>query len=142
MQKTFETTQMTIMMEEITYAKSGFGVTDEGTAVFFNSRLMENMKLKSGMVVTEHCIPNYEDKKSRIPWRCVRVSEIHAVPEDTCKHNLISWPDRIDDFMRTSDVESWTVDELAVQLGCSEIIIEDHLTDNDCYHSSPCYSWV
>ena len=81
MQKTFETTQMTIMMEEITYAKSGFGVTDEGTAVFFNSRLMENMKLKSGMVVTGHCIPNYEDKRDHTPWRCVRGEVIDQLTE-------------------------------------------------------------
>lgn len=68
----FETEEMPVLIEATTYSGSGFGVNEEGDAVFFSKRLMEKVELKEGDEVMAHCIPNYADKRYDIPWRCIK----------------------------------------------------------------------
>jgi hypothetical protein len=68
----FETEEMPVLIEARTYSGSGFGVNEDGDAVFFSKRLMETMDLWSGAEVMAHCIPNYADKRDDIPWRCIK----------------------------------------------------------------------
>ena len=68
----FETEEMAVLIEATTYAGSGFGVNEEGDAVFFSKRLMDKVELEEGDEVLAHCIPNYADKREDIPWRCIK----------------------------------------------------------------------
>mgnify|MGYP001165195378 CR=1 FL=1 len=136
MQQNFETTQMTIMIEETTYSKSGFGVTDEGKGVFFNSRLMGTMSLKPGMLVTGHCIPNYEDKRDKIPYRCVRVSDISSLCPEVTTH----FSKKIDEFM-SKNKEFWTIEELSCELDMDVTTIKEHLETSQRYRTTAAYLW-
>jgi hypothetical protein len=68
----FETAEMVVLIEATTYSGSGFGVNDDGDAVFFSKRLMDKVDLEEGDEVIAHCIPNYADKRDDIPWRCIK----------------------------------------------------------------------
>ena len=90
MNQSFKTSTLNIVIENTTHSGSGFGITDQGEAVFLSMRLMEVMELEIGDLVTAHCIPNYEDKRDQIPWRAIRVDRqsvtqdpVSAVPVPT-----------------------------------------------------------
>ena len=71
----FNTTAMPVIVDGITNSNSAFGATEAGEAVFFNTRIVQRMNLEEGQMVYAHCIPNYEDKRDQIPWRCIRIEE-------------------------------------------------------------------
>ena len=50
----FETAEMAVLIEATTYSGSGFGVNEEGDAVFFSKRLMDRMELEEGDEVMAH----------------------------------------------------------------------------------------
>ena len=81
MNQNFKTTAMNIVVENKTHSGSGFGITDQGEAVFLSMRLMEVMEVEIGDIVTAHCIPNFEDKRDQIPWRAIRVDR-QSVTQD------------------------------------------------------------
>ena len=68
----FESQEMVVLMEATTYSGSGFGINEDGDAVFFSQRLMEKMDLVVGDEILAHCVPNYADKREDIPWRCIK----------------------------------------------------------------------
>lgn len=72
--KKFQSEQMEVLVEELTYSDSAFGSNEEGDGVFFNQRIVQAMDLEVGDEVTAHCIPNYPDKRDEIPWRCIRIT--------------------------------------------------------------------
>lgn len=76
MTKIFETTTMNILIDSTTYSGSAFGVSDQGEAVFFNARVLKALDLEEGDMVQAACIPNYEDKRHDIPWRCIRATKL------------------------------------------------------------------
>ena len=68
----FSTEQMLVIIEDVSYTNSAFGVNECGDSVFFNSRLVKKMALDVGDEIVAQCIPNYEDKRAKVKWRCVR----------------------------------------------------------------------
>ena len=124
----FNTTAMPVFVDGITESNSAFGATDAGEAVFFNTRIVQRMNLEEGQMVYAHCIPNYEDKRDQIPWRCIRVEEgmdsdavegyLHAVAREDRKdkkHNIAV----MKKFFEEND-EIWTVEEIASETKLSE----------------------
>ena len=81
MKKSFETTLMKILIEEVSYTGSAFGTTEEGEGVFLNSRMVDRLSLEGGEILMAKCIPNYEDKRDTIPWRCIRGHVIDQLTE-------------------------------------------------------------
>ena len=73
---TFETTDMKVLIEDVTSAGSAFGSNEQGASVFFSSRLVERMDLDFGDIVSASAIPNYEDKREDTPWRAIRVMAV------------------------------------------------------------------
>jgi hypothetical protein len=67
----FKTYEMPVLIENFHYSKSAFGVNEEGELVFFNARISEKLEFNLGDIVSAKCIPNYEDKRSDVPWRCI-----------------------------------------------------------------------
>ena len=128
----FNTESMYVMIENLTEARSAFGVTDEGEAVFFNSRLVKLLNFDQGDLVDARCVPNYADKRDHIPWRCVRATIVEQV-------NPHSVDPKVGDFavIRATMVESpewWTADELAEHLEDEKISaarIEEFLSDKN-----------
>ena len=83
-------------------------------------------------MVYAHCIPNYEDKRDQIPWRCIRIEEgmdsdavegyLHAVAREDRKdkkHNIAV----MKKFFEEND-EIWTVEEIASETKLSEEEVE------------------
>ena len=68
----FETHPMRIMVEDISAAGSAFASNEEGDTVFLNKRIVDRLILEGGEILMAQCIPNYEDKRHSIPWRCIR----------------------------------------------------------------------
>ena len=62
-----------VLVEELTYSGSAFGVLANGEGVFINSRIVEKMELSPGTAVYAQVLPNFTDKKDNIPWRVVNV---------------------------------------------------------------------
>ena len=89
--KKFQSEQMEVLVEELTYSDSAFGSNEEGDGVFFNQRIVQAMDIEVGDEVTAHCIPNYPDKRDEIPWRCIRITHklpagfIHAMDREARK---------------------------------------------------------
>ena len=89
--KKFQSEQMEVLIEELTYSDSAFGSNEEGDGVFFNKRIVDSMDIEVGDEVTAHCIPNYSDKRDDIPWRCIRITRkvpagfIHAMDREARK---------------------------------------------------------
>ena len=69
----FNTHEMLVLIEDVSYTKSAFGVNESGDIVFFNSRLVSKMDIDIGDEINAHCIPNYEDKREIVKWRCISV---------------------------------------------------------------------
>jgi len=130
MTNSFETKIMKIMVEEITYANSAFATNEQGDAVFLNTRIVERMNLEGGEILMAHCIPNYEDKRDQIPWRCVRVGTSEGHPEDLALPLSI-----IDDFMLRSlesgPIQYWSVAELAEILELNIIDVQAHFNNDN-----------
>jgi hypothetical protein len=70
----FETTTFSVIIDTTTFSGSCFGATEDGSAVFFNARIVNALVLQEGELVVASCIPNYEDKRNDVPWRCVNAS--------------------------------------------------------------------
>ena len=68
----FNTEKMMVLIEDVSYANSAFGVNERGESVFFNSRIVNKMDLEIGDEISAQCLPNYEDKRAQVKWRCVR----------------------------------------------------------------------
>ena len=68
----FNTEKMMVLIEDISFANSAFGVNERGDSVFFNSRIVTKMDLAIGDEISAQCLPNYEDKRAQVKWRCVR----------------------------------------------------------------------
>ena len=69
----FNTHEMLVLIEDIAHSESAFGVNESGDIIFFNRRLVEKMKLEIGDEVYANCIPNFEDKRDDVKWRCLFV---------------------------------------------------------------------
>jgi len=128
----FNTTAMPVIVDGITNSNSAFGATEEGEAVFFNTRIVQRMNLEEGQMVYAHCIPNYEDKRDQIPWRCIRVEEgmdsdavegyLHAMDREDRKdkkHNIAVMKKFFEDNSAYIN-EVWTVEEIAIETKLSE----------------------
>jgi hypothetical protein len=112
---TFETHAMQIMVEDISLAGSAFASNEEGDTVFLNKRLVERLALEGGEILMAQCIPNYEDKRDAIPWRCIRAAVLNVAPAssiNTVKPGAAkpSIDDRIHDYMRKESEESESLD--------------------------------
>jgi len=94
----FETHPMRIMVEDISVAGSAFASNEEGDTVFLNKRIVDRLALEGGEILMAHCIPNYEDKRKAIPWRCIRASVLDVVPS-------IPLSERIKEYMSNLDTE-------------------------------------
>ena len=135
MTQSFNTTAMPVIVDGITNSNSAFGATEEGEAVFFNTRIVQRMNLEEGQMVYAHCIPNYEDKRDQIPWRCIRVEEgmdsdavegyLHAMDREDRKdkrHDIAI----VKKFFEDND-EVWTLEEIASETKLSEDTVESVL---------------
>jgi hypothetical protein len=130
----FNTESMCVMIENLTEAKSAFGITDEGEAVFFNARIVNLLDFNRGDLVDARCVPNYADKRDHIPWRCVRATMVEQAEES---QTFTTVDPKVQDFavIRATMVESpewWTADELAEHLEEDKISmarIDEFLTD-------------
>ena len=69
----FNTHEMLVLIEDIAHSDSAFGVNEYGDIIFFNRRLVEKMKLEIGDEVYANCIPNFQDKRHDVKWRCLFV---------------------------------------------------------------------
>jgi len=131
----FNTTAMPVIVDGITNSNSAFGATEEGEAVFFNTRIVQRMNLEEGQMVYAHCIPNYEDKRDQIPWRCIRIEEgmdsdavegyLHAMDREDRKdkrHDIAI----VKKFFEDND-EVWTLEEIASETKLSEDTVESVL---------------
>jgi len=117
----FNTTAMPVIVDGITNSNSAFGANEEGEAVFFNTRIVERMNLEEGQTVYAHCIPNYEDKRDQIPWRCIRIEEElekRNIPGNGRHETVV-----IKKFFEEND-EVWTLEEIARETRLSEDVVE------------------
>ena len=131
----FNTTAMPVIVDGITNSNSAFGATEEGEAVFFNTRIVQRMNLEEGQMVYAHCIPNYEDKRDQIPWRCIRVEEgmdsdavegyLHAMDRED-RHDKKHDTAIVKKFFEDND-EVWTLEEIASETKLSEDTVESVL---------------
>ena len=132
----FNTIAMPVFVDGITESHSAFGANDAGEAVFFNTRIVQRMNLEEGQMVYAHCIPNYEDKRDQIPWRCIRIEEgmdsdavegyLHAVAREDRKdkkHNIAVMKKFFEDNSAYIN-EVWTVEEIAIETKLSEEEVE------------------
>jgi H2-forming N5,N10-methylenetetrahydromethanopterin dehydrogenase-like enzyme len=72
-------------------------------------------------MVYAHCIPNYEDKRDQIPWRCIRIEEElekRNIPGDGRHETAV-----IKNFFEEND-EVWTLEEIARETKLSEDVVE------------------
>ena len=67
-----------VLVEELTYSGSAFGVLANGEGVFINSRIVDKMELSPGTAVHAQVLPNFSDKREQIPWRVVNVQAATA----------------------------------------------------------------
>ena len=131
----FNTTAMPVIVDGITNSNSAFGATEAGEAVFFNTRIVQRMNLEEGQMVYAHCIPNYEDKRDQIPWRCIRIEEgmdsdavegyLHAIDREDRKdkrHDIAI----VKKFFEEND-EVWTLEEIANETKLNEDTVESVL---------------
>ena len=66
------TEKQEVVIADISYANSAFGVTKEGHHVFFNRKLVVDLSLKQGDEVLAQMIENYDDKKNVCKYRAMR----------------------------------------------------------------------
>jgi hypothetical protein len=71
--------KMTVYIDTVSYAGSGFGINAEGERVFLNSRLVTTVGLEPGNVISCLSLPNYPDKQHEVPWRAIRTLGVSEV---------------------------------------------------------------
>ena len=135
MRKTFETTSMKILIEEVSYTNSAFAINEEGEGVFLNGRMVDRLSLEGGEVRMAKCIPNYEDKRDSIPCRCVRANKF--IEEENSD-------DLTAKIKKLLDEEGGPLPalEIAQELGLSLETVDLCLADNKNFDSVPAYLWV
>ena len=98
----FETTTFNVLIDTTTFAGSCFGANEDGSAVFFNARIVNTLGLQEGELVSAKCIPNYEDKRHDVPWRCVSASRIEEPrAEEPAKRTAAEVDQEVYAFMLT-----------------------------------------
>ena len=140
MKKTFETTPMKILIEELSYTNSAFGITEEGVKVFLNSRMVDRLNIEVSDIIIAHCIPNYEDKRDNIPWRCVRAEKIEETIHDINERVLTE--ERIREYMKLDSHEDHFLDaeEVADDLRLDVEEVQKHFDDSkNEYEIVQCY---
>jgi len=142
MKTTFETTTMNILIEDISYTNSAFGATEEGVKVFLNSRMVERLGLEIGSIMVAHCIPNYENKRDNIPWRCVRGEKIeeniHEINERAMTDKLIK------EYMKRERHGLFTPQEVSEEFGgVNAEDVQRHFDENKSdYEIVQCYTYT
>ena len=64
-----------IVIDEMTYAGSAFGSTQEGDRVYIKANLMDDADAYEGAICDALLIQNFEDKRDISPWRAIRLIE-------------------------------------------------------------------
>tara|TARA_R100000541_G_scaffold48517_1_gene55567 strand:- start:238 stop:669 length:432 start_codon:yes stop_codon:yes gene_type:complete len=141
MKKTFETTPMKILIEELSYTNSAFGTTEEGVKVFLNSRMVERLNIEVSDIIIAHCIPNYEDKRDNIPWRCVRAEKIEETIHDI---NERAMTDKLIKEYMEREVDWITPAEVAENFGgVTPEDVQRHFDENKSdYEIVQCYTYT
>lgn len=62
-----------IVIDEMTYAGSAFGSTQEGDRVYIKANLIDDADAYEGAICDALLIQNFEDKRSISPWRAIRL---------------------------------------------------------------------
>jgi hypothetical protein len=100
-----------VLVEELTYSGSAFGVLANGEGVFINSRIVDKMELSPGTAVHAQVLPNFSDKRDQIPWRVVNVQ---AETADELQPTPTSEPEpEVNDHEDDIDVKIFDVLEAA-----------------------------
>ena len=139
---TFDTKSMRVMVEEVSYSGSAFAANEEGDGVFLNGRLVELLSLEGGEVLMAHCIPNYEDKRDHIPWRCVRAEKIeeniHDINERAMTDKLIK------EYMKRERHGLFTPQEVSEEFGgVNADDVQRHFDENKSdYEVVQCYNYT
>lgn len=144
MNQGFKTTALNIVIENTTHAGSGFGITDQGEAVFLSRRQMEVMEIEIGDLLTAHCIPNYEDKRDQIPWRAIRVDRgsVTQDPVDEPKgptaaeieQTIEEILDTFDDFFTTKELaDNVGTDTKSAGNACLRLFNKGKIVKSDVY---------
>ena len=138
---TFDTTSMRVMVEEVSYSGSAFAANEEGDGVFLNGRIVELLSLEGGEILMAHCIPNYEDKRDHIPWRCVRADKIeetiHEINERAMTDKLIK------EYMKRERHRLFFPEEVAENFGgVTNDDVQRHFDENKSdYEMFKCYTY-
>jgi len=64
-----------IVIDELTYAGSAFGSTQEGDRVYIKANLIDDADAYEGAICDALLIQNFEDKRDISPWRAIRLIE-------------------------------------------------------------------
>lgn len=64
-----------IVIDEMTYAGSAFGSTQEGDRVYIKANLIDDADAYEGAICDAILIQNFEDKRDISPWRAIRLIE-------------------------------------------------------------------
>ena len=64
-----------IVIDEMTYAGSAFGSTQEGDRVYIKANLIDDAEAYEGAICDALLIQNFEDKRDISPWRAIRLIE-------------------------------------------------------------------
>ena len=64
-----------IVIDEMTYAGSAFGSTQEGDRVYIKANLIDDADAYEGAICDALLIQNFEDKRDISPWRAIRLIE-------------------------------------------------------------------
>lgn len=126
-----------VFIEDQTYAGSAFGVTAEGDGVFFNSRIVEAVKLQGGQTVKAFVVPNFPDKRDSIPWRAMRVEVLKQETEIVSRQEapLI---DRLHELL-TDEGGGLTALEAANELGEDVEVVRKLLEGDNQIHKDTVY---
>ena len=81
MSQGFKQTKLNIVLENLSRANNGFALSDEGERVFIGNRIVEAADLREWDYLQALCIPNYEERRADIPWRCIRIHEGYEEPQ-------------------------------------------------------------
>lgn len=132
---------MRVMVEEVSYSGSAFAANEEGDGVFLNGRIVELLSLEGGEILMAHCIPNYEDKRDHIPWRCVRADKIeetiHEINERAMTDKLIK------EYMKRERHRLFFPEEVAENFGgVTDDDVQRHFDENKSdYEMFKCYTY-
>ena len=64
-----------IVIDEMTYAGSAFGSTQEGDRVYIKANLIDDADAYEGAICDALLIQNFENKRDISPWRAIRLIE-------------------------------------------------------------------